>query len=150
MTRTRLDPRVFKVPIDKIRAGYYSDKYFLRVSEILRKEHHNPHVLYQFFVRKPAVVVGLDEAIAILKYCTGYYQDEEHANQLYQELRKIQYQLYSASPTGPDEEIIQLSIARTKIRHTLNELWVNCYDQIRVKALYDGDTVQPWEPFMTI
>jgi hypothetical protein len=32
MPSTRLDPEVFKVPIDKIRAGYYSDKYFLRVS----------------------------------------------------------------------------------------------------------------------
>jgi nicotinate phosphoribosyltransferase len=150
MTKTRLDPKVFKVPIDKLRAGYYSDKYFLRVSEILRKERHNPRVLYQFFVRKPAVVVGLDEAIAILKYCVGYYQDEESANELYRELREIQYQLYAASPNGPDEEIIRISALRTKIRRQLNELWVNCRDQIQVRALYDGDRVEPWEPFMTI
>ena len=150
MTETRLDPKVFKVPIDKIRAGYYSDKYFMRVSEILRKELYNPKVLYQFFVRKPAVVVGIDEALAILQYCVGYYSDEEKANQLYRELREIQYQLYSASPNGSDEEIIQLSTSRTKVRRQLNELWVNCRDQIHVKALYDGDTVEPWEPFMTI
>lgn len=150
MVKTRLSPNVFKVPIDKIRAGYYSDKYFLRVSEILRKERHNPHVLYQFFVRKPAVVVGLDEALAILQYCTGYYRDEELARQYYQQLREIQYQLYSVSPDGPDEQVIDLSAARAKIRRTLNELWVNCRDQITVKALYDGDRVEPWEPFLTI
>ena len=150
MPKTRPNPKVFKVPIDKIRAGYYSDKYFLRVSEILRKEAYNPDVLYQFFVRKPAVVVGLDEALAILQYCTGYYTDENQAWQLYQELREIQYQLFEASPDGVEEEIIRLSAARTKLRRQLNELWVNCRDQIAVKALYDGDTVEPWEPFMTI
>ena len=150
MTATRLDPKVFKVPIDKIRAGYYSDKYFLRVSEILRKEQHNPTVLYQFFVRKPAVVVGIDEALAILQYCTGYYGDPEQAGQLYRELREIQYQLFEASPDGDEEEILRLSAARTTLRSQLNEQWVNCRDQLIVKALYDGDTVAPWEPFLTI
>lgn len=150
MDRTRLNPQVFKVPIDKIRAGYYSDKYFLRVSQILRKEQYNPHVLYQFFVRKPAVVVGLDEALAILQYCTGYYCDEEKANQLYKELREVQYQLFSASPYGDAEELLRLTALRHKLRQQLNELWINCRDQIQVKALYDGDTIEPWEPFMTI
>ncbi len=150
MTKTRLDPKIFKVPIDKIRAGYYSDKYFLRVSEILRKEQYNPTVLYQFFVRKPAVVVGIDEALAILQYCTGYYSDEEQANQLYKDLREIQYQLYSASPDDEEEELVRFTMQRNRIRHQLNELWVNCRDQIQVKALYDGDTVDPWEPFLTI
>lgn len=150
MAKTRLDPRVFKVPVDKIRAGYYSDKYFLRVSEILRKEHYNPRVLYQFFVRKPAVIVGIDEALAILQYCVGYYNNEEKASQLYRELREIQYQLYSASPNGCEEEVIRLSASRTNVRRQLNELWVNCRSQITVKALYDGDTVDPWEPFMTL
>ncbi|MBD3307088.1 nicotinate phosphoribosyltransferase [candidate division KSB3 bacterium] len=150
MTKTRLDPKVFKVPIDKIRAGYYSDKYFLRVSEILHKEGHNPTVLYQFFVRKPAVVVGIDEAIAILKYCVGYYSDEAQAQYLYRELREIQYQLYTTSPNGTDQEIIDLSASRTVLRRQLNELWVNCRDQIQLNALHDGDVVEPWEPFMTI
>ena len=150
MTGTRLDPKVFKVPIDKIRAGYYSDKYFLRVSEILRKEQHNPTALYQFFVRKPAVVVGIDEALAILQYCAGYYGDHEQAAQLYRELREIQYQLFETIPDGDEKETLRLSAARTKVRRQLNELWVNCRDQLRVKALYDGDTVVPWEPFLTI
>ncbi|PID58906.1 nicotinate phosphoribosyltransferase [candidate division KSB3 bacterium] len=150
MARTRLAPQVFKVPIDKIRAGYYSDKYFLRVSQILRKEQHNPRVLYQFFVRKPAVVVGLDEVLAILQYCTGYYADEQKAKLLYRELRETQYKLYSASPGGNEEDVLQLSASRHSLRQQLNSLWVNCRDQVLVKALYDGDRVDPWEPFLTI
>ncbi len=150
MIKTRLEPKVFKVPIDKIRAGYYSDKYFLRVSQILRKEQYNPRVLYQFFVRKPAIIVGIDESLAILQYCVGYYSDEEKAQQLYRELREIQYQLYSASPNDIEEDILRLSASRAKVRRQLNELWINCRDQIEVQALYDGDRVEPWEPFMTI
>lgn len=150
MEKTRLDPKIFKVPIDKIRAGYYSDKYFLRVSQILRKENHNPRVLYQFFVRKPAVVVGIDEALAILQYCTGYYEDEARADLLYQELREIQFQLYSISPVGDDEEVIRLSAERTKLRRQLNDLWVDRRDQLSILALHDGDRVEPWEPFLTI
>ncbi len=150
MPSTRLDPTLFKVPFDRIRAGYYSDKYFLRVSQILRREQHNPSVLYQFFVRKPAVVVGLDEAVAILKYCTGYYRDEAESERLNKELREAQYQYYSANPNGDEEKTLQLIINRDKIRRQLNDLWVNCRDRIQVRALYDGDRVEPWEPFLTI
>ena len=150
MPATRLDSTLFKVPFDRIRAGYYSDKYFIRVSQILRREQHNPSVLYQFFVRKPAIVVGLDESIAILKYCTGYYRDEDEAERLNKALREAQYQYYSANPNGNEEEIVRLVINRDKVRRQLNDLWVNCRDQVTVKALYDGDKVEPWEPFMTI
>jgi len=150
MTSQRLDPTVFKVPIDKIREGYYSDKYFLRVTEILRKEHYNPSVTYQFFVREPAVVVGLDEAIAILKYCTGYYTDPEKAADLYEKLRAVERQLHRVVVEGNEDEILKLTASRTKIRQELNKLWVNCWDQIKVRALYDGDKVEPWEPFLVI
>ncbi|MCP4710358.1 MAG: nicotinate phosphoribosyltransferase, partial [Planctomycetes bacterium] len=49
-----------------------------------------------------------------------------------------------------EEEVIRLSASRTKIRYQLNELWVDCRNQLKIHALYDGDTVVPWEPFMTI
>lgn len=148
--KKRLDPALFKVPVDKIRAGYYSDKYFTRVSEILRKDGHNPHVLYQFFTRVPAVVAGVDEAIAMLKYCTGYYSDLDKAAELYEELREVQYYLHQRSLIGGEEEIIHLNNQRTKLRHMLNRLWVNCWDKIKVRALYDGEMVEPWEPLMVI
>jgi nicotinate phosphoribosyltransferase len=150
MSKQRLDPTVFKVPIDKIREGYYSDKYFLRVTEILRKEKYNPSVTYQFFVREHAVVVGLDEAIAILKYCTGYYTDLEKAADLYEKLRAVEQQLHRVVVEGNEDEILRLTASRTRIRQELNRLWVNCWDQIKVRALYDGDMVEPWEPFLVI
>ena len=33
-SRRRLGPEIFNLPVAKMRAGYYSDKYFVRVREI--------------------------------------------------------------------------------------------------------------------
>jgi nicotinate phosphoribosyltransferase len=150
MAATRLDPALFKIPLDKIRAGYYSDKYFQRVSEVLRKEGHNPSVLYQFFPRADAVVVGLDEAIAILKYCAGYYQDPAATEGIYQRLRQVQFGLSQASLYGVEDEIRRCSEERTRLRMQLNQAWVNCWDRIRVRALYDGDRARADEPILVI
>jgi|Deesub1362A_J573_1020465.scaffolds.fasta_scaffold06149_2 nicotinate phosphoribosyltransferase len=72
MKRNRLPPQIFKVPKEKIKTGYYSDKYFVRTREILTSLNHHPIVLAQIFCKKHAVVAGLDEAIAILKECTEF------------------------------------------------------------------------------
>jgi nicotinate phosphoribosyltransferase len=69
--RRRLDPAVFNLPVAKMREGYYSDTYFNRVREILERDNHHPRVLMQVFNRKDAVVCGMDEAIAILRTCSG-------------------------------------------------------------------------------
>ena len=65
----RLKPNVFKLPIQKIASGWYSDKYFLRTREVLRKDRRNAQVLMQVFAREDAVVCGLDEASAVIKLC---------------------------------------------------------------------------------
>jgi nicotinate phosphoribosyltransferase len=65
----RLDLGVFDIPVDKIKKGWYSDKYFIRTKNILDMDNHHPNILMQIFCRKPAVVCGIDEAIAILKLC---------------------------------------------------------------------------------
>ncbi|MGD2279275.1 MAG: nicotinate phosphoribosyltransferase [Candidatus Omnitrophota bacterium] len=65
----RLKPSVFDIPAKKIKSGWYSDKYFVRTKEILKKDNNHSRVLMQVFCRKDAVVCGLDEAIAILKLC---------------------------------------------------------------------------------
>ncbi len=49
VTKKRLHPNLFKVPIDKVRMGYYSDKYFTRYVEVLKKDKKNVTVTYQFF-----------------------------------------------------------------------------------------------------
>lgn len=67
--RPRLDPSVFHLPVEKMRAGYYSDKYFVRAREILLADHHRPHVTMQVFGKSHAFLGGIDETIAILKLC---------------------------------------------------------------------------------
>ena len=36
--RPRLDPEIFHLPVEKMREGYYSDKYFVRTRELLLKD----------------------------------------------------------------------------------------------------------------
>ncbi|MBC5811463.1 MAG: quinolinate phosphoribosyl transferase [Candidatus Eremiobacteraeota bacterium] len=72
MLRTgRLDPAIFNLPVEKMRAGYYSDTYFNRAREILARDGSHPVVRMQVFQRAGAVLCGIDEAIAILKLCSG-------------------------------------------------------------------------------
>jgi nicotinate phosphoribosyltransferase len=66
----RLDPEVFNLPVAKMRAGYYSDKYFVRAREILLADQYRPHVTMQVFGKSHAFLGGVDEAIAILKLCS--------------------------------------------------------------------------------
>ncbi|HEX6534865.1 MAG TPA: nicotinate phosphoribosyltransferase [Gemmatimonadaceae bacterium] len=69
MPRPRLDPSVFHLPVERMREGYYSDKYFVRAREILLADHHAPRVMMQVFGKAHAYLGGMDEAIAILKLC---------------------------------------------------------------------------------
>lgn len=68
--RERLDPSVFHLPVERMREGYYSDKYFVRAREILRADGYSPRVMMQVFGKSEAYLGGMDEAIAILKLCS--------------------------------------------------------------------------------
>jgi nicotinate phosphoribosyltransferase len=68
--RPRLDPEIFNLPVEKMRDGYYSDKYFVRAREILEVDNHRPRVTMQVFGKQHAFLGGIDEAIAILKLCS--------------------------------------------------------------------------------
>jgi nicotinate phosphoribosyltransferase len=70
-TQSRLDPAIFRLPVDRIRQGYYSDAYFVYTKETLEQEGHQPRVTMQVFQKKESVLGGIDEAIAILKLCSG-------------------------------------------------------------------------------
>jgi nicotinate phosphoribosyltransferase len=67
----RLAPEAFRLPVEKIRDSYYSDSYFALTKELLEAEGRRPLVTMQVFAKKPGLVGGLDEAIAILKLCSG-------------------------------------------------------------------------------
>jgi nicotinate phosphoribosyltransferase len=68
-TRTRLAPEVFDLPVEKMRAGYYTDAYFNHTRDVLLQNREHPRVLMQVFQKKTSWLGGMDEAIAILKLC---------------------------------------------------------------------------------
>ena len=94
--RKRLSPETFDLPVEDMRAGVYSDKYFVRTRHVLRADGHSPNVLMQVFCKASAVLCGVDEAIAILKLASDDWR------------------------------------------------------ALTVRALYDGDRVEPLETVMTI
>jgi nicotinate phosphoribosyltransferase len=94
--RQRLAPEVFDLPVEKMRAGYYTDAYFNHSRSVLLGDDRHPHVVMQVFQKNHAYLGGMDEAIAILKLCA-----HEH-------------------------------------------------DGLEIRALYDGDRIEPWETVMTI
>jgi nicotinate phosphoribosyltransferase len=67
----RLSPAVFRLPVEKIRDGYYSDAYFNYTKELLETDRHHPRVVMQVFQRKDSILGGIDEAVAVLKQCAG-------------------------------------------------------------------------------
>ena len=101
----RLDPSVFNLPVEKMRAGYYSDTYFNRTREILERDGRAQRVRMQVFQRHRAVLCGIDEALAILRQCTG---------------------------------------------HTIDGAWHDGWNDLDVRALHDGDEIDPFETVLTI
>jgi nicotinate phosphoribosyltransferase len=69
--RARLDPGIFRLPVQRIRSGYYSDAYFVYTKQLLEGEDHHPRVVMQVFQKERSLLGGIDEAIAILKLCSG-------------------------------------------------------------------------------
>src|SRR5882672_734131 len=92
--RPRLDPAIFHLPVEKMREGYYSDKYFVRTRELLLKDGHRPCVTMQVFGKAPAFLGGIDEAIAILKLCSMEWPELEV------------YALYDGDEIAPWETVL--------------------------------------------
>lgn len=65
--RKRIDPSLFELPVERIRAGFYSDVYFCRARDLLRESGTAPHVTVQVSAKHPGWLAGIDEAVAILK-----------------------------------------------------------------------------------
>jgi len=95
-TRSRLDPQLFDLPVEKMRAGWYSDAYFNHARATLLQDGRHPRVVMQVFQKHHAWLGGMDEAIAILKLCS------------------------------------------------------HDYDGIEIRAVYDGDKIEPYEPVLHI
>ncbi|HEY3921959.1 MAG TPA: hypothetical protein VGL76_07575 [Gaiellaceae bacterium] len=94
--RVRLDPAIFDLPVEKLRAGYYTDAYFNHARATLLADGAHPNVVMQVFQKESSYLGGMDEAIAILKLCA------------------------------------------------------HDWDALDVRALRDGDPIEPYEAVMTI
>jgi nicotinate phosphoribosyltransferase len=73
-TRKRLDPTIFELPLEKMRAGYYTDAYFNHTRATLLRDGRHPRVVMQVFQKNHAYLGGMDEAIAILKLCADDFE----------------------------------------------------------------------------
>ena len=79
-TRTRLQPEIFDLPVEKMRAGWYTDAYFNHARDTLLQDERRPQVVMQIFQKNEAWLGGMDEAIAILKLCANDFDElEVHA-----------------------------------------------------------------------
>ncbi len=67
--RQRLAPEIFDLPVEKMRAGWYTDAYFNHARDALLQDGRHPRVVMQVFQKNSAWLGGMDEAIAILKLC---------------------------------------------------------------------------------
>ena len=99
----RLTNETFKLDIERMRRGWYSDKYFENINRMLinlslegykysGKFHNLPagispddiavgdiEVEMQWFTRRvgKTTVVGVDKSLAMLRHCTGYFEGEK-------------------------------------------------------------------------
>ncbi|HEV3377822.1 MAG TPA: hypothetical protein VG126_11155 [Thermoleophilaceae bacterium] len=69
-TRERLSPEVFRLPVERIRSGYYSDAYFNFTRQLLKEQGLHPRVTMQVFQKHRSLLGGVDEAVAVLKLCS--------------------------------------------------------------------------------
>lgn len=71
--RKRIDPSLFALPVEQIRAGTYSDAYFNSARAALRADGRAARVLWQLSVKRGGWLGGIDESVALLKLCSDDY-----------------------------------------------------------------------------
>ena len=104
-TRTRLDPSTFRLPVERIREGYYSDAYFNFTKELLEARGPDPAVTMQVFQKEESILGGIDEAIAVLKRCSGRHVNGGWENG-WDELEV--YALYEGDEIEPFETVMTI------------------------------------------
>jgi nicotinate phosphoribosyltransferase len=68
--KKRIDPAAFELPVERIRAGEYSDAYFTRAQAALRNDGRVARVTWQVSAKRAGWLGGIDEAVALLRLCT--------------------------------------------------------------------------------
>ena len=67
--RKRVDPALFELPVDRIRAGVFSDVSLNRSRDALRASGRSASVTWQVSAKRGGWLGGIDEAVALLKLC---------------------------------------------------------------------------------
>ncbi len=102
----RLGPEIFRLPVGRIRSGYYSDAYFVLTKQLLEAEARRPQVLMQVFQKRQSRLGGIDEAIAVLKLCAGRQADGTWIDG-WPELEV--HALHEGDPIGPQETVLTIA-----------------------------------------
>jgi nicotinate phosphoribosyltransferase len=68
--RKRIDPALFALPVEQIRAGAYSDVHFNVGRAALRAAGRTARVTWQVSARSAGWLGGIDEAVAMLRLCS--------------------------------------------------------------------------------
>src|SRR3979409_2122829 len=104
--RQRLDPAIFRLPVTRIRQGYYSDAYFVYTKQLLEAENHHPRVTLQAFQKRKSRLGGIDEAVAVLKLCSGREGPDGEWVNSWEELEVSA--LHEGDPISPRARVLQI------------------------------------------
>ncbi len=119
----RLDPAIFRLPVERIRQGYYSDAYFVYTKQLLESEQFHPRVTMQVFQKHDSVLGGIDEAIAILKLCTGHEDADGNWLAGWEQL-EVQA-LHEGDRIAPQETVLLIEGDYTLFAH-LETVYLGC------------------------
>ena len=151
----RLPPETFRLPVEKIRAGYKSDIYFARTKLILEKDGRRDRVTMQIFQKHPsAVIVGTDHTLAILRAGAGRYRDRQKSDALFASYLAAERRAYAhwagLPATGGWDAYAPLAREAFDVSNELASLWEPQWRDLTVRSLYDGETAGRGEPVMVI
>jgi len=121
--RTRLSPDVFRLPVDRIRAGWYSDAYFVYTKELLEEDGHHPRVLMQVFQKEESLCGGIDEAIAVLKVGAGRCREDGSWEDGWDQLEV--HALYEGDRISPYETVMTIEGDYALFAH-LETVYLGC------------------------
>ena len=121
--RERLAPSTFRLPVEKIRDGYYSDAYFNHTKALLEADGHQPRVVMQVFQREEAILGGVDEAIAVLKQCAGRRGPDGRWSPGFKELEVRA--LHEGDPVSPWETVMTIEGDYSLFAH-LETVYLGC------------------------
>ena len=150
----RLRPHVFRLPLEKIRAGYKSDIYFARTKLILERDGRRDRVTMQVFQKhRGAVIVGTDQTLALLHVGAGRYRDPRRADELFERYIVAERRMYATwldLPRSGWPEYEPVAREVFELSRELAGLWEPAWPDLAVRSLFDGETAEPHEPVMHI